>query len=580
MARPRLLLLDEPSLGLAPRDRRADHGDCCASCATSTGPDGPARRAERPQRAVGRRPRRRAQPRPRRRRRRRRRPRRRRRSSATPTWGSEPMSRFLDLTLNGSANGAIYAAVALSLVLIWRATRILNFAQGGDADVHDVHRLVGDRARRVLLGRLRRRAGRRASCSARVVERVLVRPVEGAPPLNAVIVTLGLLIAARRRWPGMIWGGNPQLVPAARSRSRGYTVGGRTVLFSPVDLFIVLVGRGRRRSRSRCCSAAPRSACACARRRSSPRSPGCSACASAGCSPSAGRSRRSSARWPACSSRRRCSSRPNNFDAVLVFGFTAAVIGGLDSPAGAVVGGLLLGLRAELRRRATSGADAGDARRAGDPRRRAHGPAQRAVRHGAGQAGLTMAARSRPPPRARRAAPRARPDAAAPPADRARRRVRRCSCSTLALDAVQQPAAGDDRLLLRRRRGPDRADRAQRADLARPRRADGDRRLHGGSSSARPTAGRWRAVLVAAARRHRGGRRRCVGAAAARLRGPTSPARRWRSPSACRRSRDHFPELPRRRNGLQRARRRRRRPRSGATSRSSAGRRGSPAWPR
>jgi len=39
--------------------------------------------------------------------------------------------RFIDLTLNGIANGAIYAAVALSLVLIWRATRILNFAQAG-----------------------------------------------------------------------------------------------------------------------------------------------------------------------------------------------------------------------------------------------------------------------------------------------------------------------------------------------------------------------------------------------------------------------------------------------------------------
>ena len=41
------------------------------------------------------------------------------------------MQRFVDLTLNGIANGAIYAAVALSLVLIWRATRILNFAQAG-----------------------------------------------------------------------------------------------------------------------------------------------------------------------------------------------------------------------------------------------------------------------------------------------------------------------------------------------------------------------------------------------------------------------------------------------------------------
>ena len=40
------------------------------------------------------------------------------------------MSLFFDYTLDGIANGMIYAALALALVLIYRATRIINFAQG------------------------------------------------------------------------------------------------------------------------------------------------------------------------------------------------------------------------------------------------------------------------------------------------------------------------------------------------------------------------------------------------------------------------------------------------------------------
>ncbi|HWE58050.1 MAG TPA: branched-chain amino acid ABC transporter permease, partial [Solirubrobacteraceae bacterium] len=40
------------------------------------------------------------------------------------------MTTFIDYTLNGISTGAIYAAIALALVLIWRATRIVNFAQG------------------------------------------------------------------------------------------------------------------------------------------------------------------------------------------------------------------------------------------------------------------------------------------------------------------------------------------------------------------------------------------------------------------------------------------------------------------
>src|SRR5580704_19586581 len=41
--------------------------------------------------------------------------------------------RFINLTLDGVTIGAVYSALALSLVLIWRATRVLNFAQGAMA---------------------------------------------------------------------------------------------------------------------------------------------------------------------------------------------------------------------------------------------------------------------------------------------------------------------------------------------------------------------------------------------------------------------------------------------------------------
>ena len=77
------------------------------------------------------------------------------------------MQRFVDLTLNGIANGAVYAAVALSLVLIWRATRILNFAQGGMLMVTTFIAWAVIDHGGVLLGRLRRRAGCPGWCSAR-----------------------------------------------------------------------------------------------------------------------------------------------------------------------------------------------------------------------------------------------------------------------------------------------------------------------------------------------------------------------------------------------------------------------------
>ena len=181
------------------------------------------------------------------------------------------MQRFIDLTLNGLANGAIYAAVALSLVLIWRATRILNFAQAGMLMFttfiawavidHGASYWVGFVV--ALLSGL---------VLGALIERVIIRPVEGAPPLNAIIVTLGVLVLLQAL-AGMIWGGNPRSFPPAFS-IKGYEVGGRAVLFSPFDLFTVVVV-GALMALSSCCSAARPWACACARRRSRPRSRGC-----------------------------------------------------------------------------------------------------------------------------------------------------------------------------------------------------------------------------------------------------------------------------------------------------------------
>jgi branched-chain amino acid transport system permease protein len=250
------------------------------------------------------------------------------------------VTRFLDLTLNGIANGAIYAAVALSLVLIWRATRILNFAQAGmlmfttflawTVIEHGASYWVGFVV--ALLSGLLLGA---------VIERVVIRPVEGAPPLNAVIVTLGLLVSLQAV-AGMIWGGNPHSFPAAFS-IKGYRIGDHTVLFTPADLFgvlvvavvmVLLLALFRRTDlglRMRAAAFAPEVARLLGVRVGHMFTIGWALASMAG-------SLAGVLVAPGV------FVSPNSFDSVLVFGFTAAVLGGLESPPGAVVGGVTVGL--------------------------------------------------------------------------------------------------------------------------------------------------------------------------------------------------------------------------------------------
>ena len=82
---------------------------------------------------------------------------------------------------------------------------------------------------------------------------------------------------------------------------------------------------------------------------------------------------------------------PNSFDPILIIGFVAAVLGGLDSPPGAVVGGIVLGLGAVVRV-GLRGLVAGAAGGARDPRDRADDPPDRPVLRDPGAAGVSSRA--------------------------------------------------------------------------------------------------------------------------------------------------------------------------------------------
>jgi branched-chain amino acid transport system permease protein len=248
--------------------------------------------------------------------------------------------RFLNLTLGGIGTGAVYAAVALALVLIWRSTRIVNFAQGGMMMISTfVAWSVIGRTGSFWLGLAA--ALLAGLILGAVVERLVIRPVESAPALNAVIVTLGLLVFLQAM-AGIIWGGEPRSFPPAFGIV-GFTIGDTRLLFSPSDLFAVLAVLGlmivlgllfQRTSiglQMRAAAFAPEVSRVLGVRVGRTLTLGWALAALVGAlagvlvAPASFVS-------------------PNAFDEILVFGFTAAVLGGMDSPLGAVVGGLILGL--------------------------------------------------------------------------------------------------------------------------------------------------------------------------------------------------------------------------------------------
>ncbi|MBI4763239.1 MAG: branched-chain amino acid ABC transporter permease [Deltaproteobacteria bacterium] len=103
------------------------------------------------------------------------------------------METLIQQIISGLANGSIYASVALALVMIYQATDVVNFAQGEMAMFSTYLAWTMIHAGLPYWGAFFLTVGL-SFAGGLVIERLIIRPVESAPILTIVIVSMGLLV--------------------------------------------------------------------------------------------------------------------------------------------------------------------------------------------------------------------------------------------------------------------------------------------------------------------------------------------------------------------------------------------------
>jgi branched-chain amino acid transport system permease protein len=246
---------------------------------------------------------------------------------------------FMQQVVSGLASGGVYALLALALVIIHRSTGVINFAQGEMATLSTylawalvTHHAWGywpAFAATLVLSFL----------GGIAIHRVVIRPVERGSVLRIVIVTIGLLVAIN----GFVvwqWSGEPQQLQNPFGTDV-FDIGG--VVVSASDIGTILVALGivfllwalfqftKVGLALRAVAVNPEEARLVGVRVSWMLALGWGLAALLGAvagmltAPAVGLD-------------------PNMMAAVLIYAFAAAVLGGIDSPLGAVVGGLVIGV--------------------------------------------------------------------------------------------------------------------------------------------------------------------------------------------------------------------------------------------
>ncbi|NDZ18898.1 branched-chain amino acid ABC transporter permease [Variovorax sp. WS11] len=149
------------------------------------------------------------------------------------------MSYFIELVVSGLAVGAIYGLVAMSFAVIFKATGIVNFAQGeiGMLTAYTTWSLattLGTGAVFTVLVSVVVGAVIGLLC-----ERLIMRPMLGEPVLSVVLVTVGLAVVLRSLVT-MIWDASPHKFEVARA-DEILEIGGIGMRVSQVGVFVVLL---------------------------------------------------------------------------------------------------------------------------------------------------------------------------------------------------------------------------------------------------------------------------------------------------------------------------------------------------
>jgi branched-chain amino acid transport system permease protein len=253
------------------------------------------------------------------------------------TW-----TEFAEQIVAGIASGAIYGSLALALVIIYRSTRVINFAQGEMAtfttfisvSLMNQGLSFWEAFPLVLLI---------AFAGGVAIERVIIRPIENAPVLTIVIVTLGLALLLNGVM-NVKWSGASRQYGGPFS-ARTYDLGGVHISVQYIGIvcvsfaIVILLAFFFRFTKLglglRAAALNPDSSRLVGVRVGWMLATGWGLAAMLGA-------------VAGMMIAPLVSLDPNMMQAILLYAFAAAVLGGLDSPVGAVVGGLLLGVTITL----------------------------------------------------------------------------------------------------------------------------------------------------------------------------------------------------------------------------------------